>query len=93
MWSQKACKYAQNREDHCNHAAFRKMYNQCKEGLIASGNVVRYNEPVHYNQNWEIVNDATLAYGYQVTIKYIHLENVFFLDETSDNMHGKDNGN
>ncbi len=93
MWSQKARKYARNREDHCNHTAFRKMYDQCKEGLIASGNVVRYDKPVHYNQNGEIVNNETLAYGYSVTIKYLRPEDVFFLDETGDNTHGKDDGN
>ena len=93
LWSQKARKYARNREDHCNFVAFSKMYDQCEEGLVASGNVVRYDRPVHYNQVGKIVNDETLAFGHPVTIKYLRPENVFFLDETGDNTHGKDDGN
>ena len=69
------------------------MYNQCEEGLVALGNVVRYEHPVHYNQVGTIVDDETLAFGHPVTIKYIRRENVFFLNETGDNTHGKDDGN
>ncbi len=93
LWLQKARKYAQNREDHCNFVTFSKMYNQCEEGLVASVNIVQYDCPVHYNQVGTIVDDETLAFGHPVTIKYIRPENVFFLDETGDNTHGKDDGN
>ncbi len=78
LWLQKARKYACNREDHCNFVAFRKMYDQCEEGLVALGNVVRYDCPVHYNQVGKIVDDETLASGHPVTIKYLRPENVFF---------------
>ena len=50
------------------------MYNQCEEGLVVSGNVVRYDCPVHYNQVATIVDDETLAFGHPVTIKYIRPE-------------------
>ena len=69
------------------------MYDQCEEGLVASGNVVRYDRPVHYNQVGKIVNNETLAFGHPVTIKYLRPENVFFLDKTGNNTHGKDDGN
>ncbi len=62
------------------------------QGLVASGNVVRYDRPVHYNQVGKIVDDETLDCSHPVTIKYLHPENVFFLDETGNNMHGKDDG-
>jgi hypothetical protein len=39
------------------------------------------------------VDDETLAFGHPVTIKYLRPENVFFLDETGDNTHGKDDRN
>ena len=93
LWLQKARKYARNREDHCNFVTFSKMYDQCEEGLVASGNVVRYDRPVHCNQVGTIVEDETLAFGHPVTIEYLRPENVFFLDETGDNTHGKDDGN
>jgi len=54
LWSQKARKYARNREDHCNHNTFDKMYDQCEAGLVASGNVVRYGHPVHMDASGKI---------------------------------------
>ena len=39
------------------------------------------------------MDDEALAFGHPVTIKYLRPENVFFLDETGDNTHGKDDGN
>ena len=35
IWTKKSQKYARNREDHCNYAAFIKMYAQCEDGLVA----------------------------------------------------------
>ncbi len=61
LWLQKMRKYARNREDHCNFVTFSKMYNQCEEGLVASGNSMRYEHPVHYNQVGTIVDNETLA--------------------------------
>jgi hypothetical protein len=69
------------------------MYAQCEDGLVASGNAVRYEHPVHKDTNGEIVDDVSLAFGHPVTINYVRPENVFFLDETGDNTHGKDDGN
>jgi hypothetical protein len=93
IWTKKSQKYARNREDHCNYAAFIKMYAQCEDGLVASGNAVRYEHPVHKDTNGKIVDDVSLAFGHPVTINYVRPENVFFLDETGDNAHGKDDGN
>jgi hypothetical protein len=64
------------------------MYNQCEAGLVASGNAVRYEQSVHMDANGEIVEDESLAFGRPVTVNYLHPENVFFFDETRDNMHG-----
>ena len=48
---------------------------------------------MHKDTNGEIVDDVSLAFGHPVTINYVRPENVFFLDETGDNTHGKDDGN
>ena len=69
------------------------MYDQCKAGLVALGNAVRYEHPVHMDANGEIVEDESLAFGRPVTVNYLHPENVFFWDETGENTHGKDDGN
>ena len=92
LWTKKGQKYAQNREDHCNYAAFNKMYDQCEDGLVASGNGVRYKHSVHKDASGKIVDDESLAFGYPVTIYYVHPDNIF-LDETGDNTHGKEDGN
>jgi len=88
----KGHKYAQNQEDHCNDAAFNKMYDQCEIGPVESGNAANYKHPVHKDANGNIVDDASLAFGRPVAMYYLHLENVFFLGETGDNTHGKDDG-
>ena len=54
------------------------MYDQCKAGLVALGNAVRYEHPVHMDANGEIVEDESLAFGRPVTVNYLHPENVFF---------------
>jgi hypothetical protein len=69
------------------------MYDQCEEGLVASGNAVRFKHPVHMDANGKIVDNESLAFGYPVTIDYERPDNVFFLDKTGDNTHGKDDGN
>ena len=91
--TKKLQKYARNREDYCNYAAFVKMYTQCEDGLVASGNAVRYEHPVHNDANGKIVDNVSLAFGNLVTINYVRPENVFFLDETVDNTHGNDDRN
>ncbi len=93
LWAVKGQKYARSREDHCNHPAFKMMYDQCEEGLVASGNAVRFKHPVHMDANGKIVDNESLAFGYPVTIDYERPDNVFFLDETGDNTYGKDDGN
>jgi hypothetical protein len=42
LWTKKGQKYAKNHDNHCNYAAFNKMYDQCEDGLVASRNAVRY---------------------------------------------------
>jgi hypothetical protein len=69
------------------------MYDQVEAGLVASGNVVRYDNPVHNNVNGKMVGDKSLAFGCPVSINHVRPENVFFLDKTGDNTHGKDDGN
>jgi hypothetical protein len=54
------------------------MYDQCKAGLVALGNAVRYEHPVHMDANGEIVEDESLAFDRPVTVNYLHPENVFF---------------
>jgi hypothetical protein len=77
LWAIKGQKYARNREDHCNHAAFIKIYDQCEDGLVASGNAVRYEHPVHKDANGNIVDDQSLAFRHPVTTCIMCLENVF----------------
>ena len=48
---------------------------------------------MHMDANGKIVEDESLAFGRPVTVYYLRPENVFFLDETGDNTHGKDDGN
>jgi hypothetical protein len=68
------------------------MYAQCEDGLVASGNAVRYEHPLHKDANGKIVDDVSLAFGHPVTIDYVRPENVYFLNETGDNTHGKSTG-
>jgi hypothetical protein len=68
------------------------MYDQCEIGPVESGNAANYKHPVHKDANGNIVDDASLAFGRPVAMYYLHLENVFFLGETGDNTHGKDDG-
>lgn len=70
-------KYARNRHDHCNFAAFSRMYDNIGKQLIASG--------IEGN----IVEDENLAFGCPVTINITRRENIFCMDETGDNTHGK----
>jgi hypothetical protein len=41
------------------------MYDQCEEGLVASGNAVRFKHPVHMDANGKIVDNESLAFGTQ----------------------------
>ncbi len=50
-------------------------------GLVASGNAVRYEHPVHKDANGKIVDDVSLAFGHPVTINYVRPKNLFFLDK------------
>ena len=82
-------KFKQNCADHVTHVAFERQYNQLEAALIKSSNAVRFDTPKHIDRHGIKVDEAN-AYGLPVIIKYIHPENVFACDETSDNIHGKD---
>jgi hypothetical protein len=55
------------------------MYDQCEDGLVASGNTVRYKHFVHKDANGRIVDNESLAFGHPVTIYYVHPDIFFFL--------------
>ena len=69
------------------------MYDQCEDGLVAPGNTARYKHPVRKDANGKIIDNESIAFGCPVTIDYVHVGNVFFLNETRDNTHGKEDGN
>ena len=83
-------KFSRNRSDHCLDTPFQKMYNKKKDLLIASGNAERFNESFHMDITGKIVDDKAHAFGWPVIIKYTCPCNVFFMDDTRDNTHGKD---
>jgi hypothetical protein len=55
------------------------MYAQCEDGLVASGNAVRYEHPVHKDTNGEIVDDESLTmcvrkmYSFSMKPEIIHM--------------------
>ena len=83
-------KYERNRSEHVTYVAFDRQFNQVEEeGLVKSGNAVRFDTPKHMDQHGSKVEEAN-AHGHPVTIDIIHPENVFAADECGDNTHGKD---
>ncbi len=54
---------------------------------------MRDNYSVHKDANGKIVDDESLAFGHPITIYNVRPNNVFFLDETGDNMHCIKDGN
>jgi len=82
-------KYPRNRAEHCHDSAFNKMCNQNEHLLVKSGNAVWLDSPVHMDIDGNIVEDEALAFGRPVNISITRPENVFVMDETGDNTHGK----
>ena len=82
-------KYSRNRAEHCHDSAFNKMCNQNEHLLVKSGNAVWLDSPVHMDIDGNIVEDEALAFGRPVNISITRPENVFVMDETGDNTHGK----
>jgi hypothetical protein len=58
-----------------------------------SGNAVRYKHPVYKDANGKIVDYESFAFGCRMTIIYVHVDNVFVLNETGDKTHDKYDGN
>ena len=90
--TKKGRKYANNRDSHCTHAAFTKMYNQVENAALKSGNAVKFDEPVCMDREGNIVADPKDAFGLPVPIKFTRPGNCFVLDETGSNTHKKDDG-
>lgn len=86
-------KFARNRANHCTYAAFTKMYDQTFDTMIKSGNAELLPEPIHVDKDGNEVENIFEGYGHAVTIKITHPENIFVMDETGDNTHGKDDKN
>ena len=82
-------KYERNRSDHVTYVAFDRQFNQVEEGLVESGNAVKFDTPKHMDRQGNEVDEAN-AHGHPVTIDIIHPENVFAADECGDNTNGKD---
>jgi hypothetical protein len=68
------------------------MINQIEKALCLSGNSQRLDVPAHMDAAVNPVENESLAVGYPVTIETICRDNVFFMDETGDNTHGKKDG-
>ena len=66
------------------------MYNATENCLVASGNILRLEEPLHMDIHGNIVDDPAKACGCPVTLKYNHPKNCFLMDKTGSNTHGKD---
>jgi hypothetical protein len=85
-------KFAKNRADHANYTNHYKMYSQCYQGIVDSGNAVWLHEPVHFDKEGNQVSDEIKAFGHPTKAKIIRGKNIFVLDETGSNTHGKDDG-
>jgi hypothetical protein len=68
------------------------MFDQIEKALCLSGNSQRLDVPVHMDAAGNPGDNESLAVGYPVTIETIRRNNVFFMDETGDNTHGKKDG-
>lgn len=85
-------KFENHRDSHCNYSNFLQMYTNSGHHLIRSGNAVKFEPPVHMDVDGNVVEDESLAFGCPVSINIIHPNNVFCMDETGDNTHGKSDG-
>ncbi len=83
-------KFKKNRYAHCPYSAFFIMYNQTEAALLYSGNAHKFDTPVHMDANGNAVNSKSQAFGYPVNVDVHRRNNVFLMDETGDNLHGKD---
>ncbi len=54
------------------------------------GNAHKFDTPVHKDADGNAVDSESQAFGYPVTVDVRQCNNVFLMDETGDNMHGKD---
>ena len=82
----------QNRFDHTTYPAITKMYNQIEKALCSSGNARKLDPPVLMEAAGKPVEDESFAVGDPVTIDIHNRDNVFCMDETGDNTHGKKDG-
>ena len=65
------------------------MYNQTENELILAGNAVWLDLLVHMDIKGNIVDDESKGFRRPVTIKFTCTSNVFVMDETGSNTHGK----
>jgi len=70
-------KFAKNRADHANYTNLHKMYSQCYQGMVDSGNAVWLHEPVHFDKEGNQVSDEIKAFGYPTKAKIIRGKNIF----------------
>jgi hypothetical protein len=82
----------QNRFDHMNFASFTRMFDLIEKALLSSGNARKLDPPVHMDAAGKPVEDESSAVGYPVNIDIHDRGNVFCMDETGDNTHGKKDG-
>ena len=82
----------QNRNDHMTHATFTMMFDQIEKSVCLSGYAQRLDNPAHMDAACNPVKNKSLAVGYPVTIETIRCDNIFFMDKTGDNTHGKKDG-
>mmetsp|Transcript_33611 Transcript_33611/g.68233 ORF Transcript_33611/g.68233 Transcript_33611/m.68233 type:complete len:887 (-) Transcript_33611:1079-3739(-) len=86
--AQNGTKLARRREEQCDYPSFERMYNNIEKGVIASGNGVVLDEPVHMDIDGNVVDDSSAAIGRQTSLKYTRPENCFVFDETGSNTNG-----
>ena len=82
----------QNRFDHMNFASFTRMFDLIEKALLSSGNARKLDTPVLMDAAGKPVEDESSAVGDPVTIDIHNRGNVFCMDETGDNTHGKKDG-
>ena len=87
--SKDGIKYPRNQANHCHGSSFQNMYNQNENGLVKSGNAVRFDRPVHMDSSGKIVDAEVHAFVWPESINMTFRDNVFVMDETGDNTHGK----
>lgn len=82
-------KYERNRHEHVTYQAFERQFSLIESGLTESGNARMLDQPQHQDREGNVVSEDE-AFGYPVTLEFIHPENVFACDETGDKCGGKD---